>query len=96
MNRNALDSADATTTRPRNDDREAGDDAFAMSKILDVLLELRDGQSKIRASISNLEADVHDIKETRDLEAQAMQEWRPQVSNDVKAMDEKLSVFEKR
>lgn len=93
LNGNAFDSAEAEA-EPNNDD--AGDDAFHMRKVLSVLMDIKDGQSEILQRISEIESDIKAIRETRELEAEAMQAWRPQVSNDVKDIGEKLSVAEKR
>ena len=65
-------------------------------EILSTLREIKEGQSVIKRRLSRIEETVDAMKETRELEVKAMQEWRPQVSNDVKAIDEKLSSAEKR
>ena len=95
MNDGAFGSA-ITVAAPKDADSASGDDPVLMRKILGVLLEIKRDQSEIKESIAEVQADIRAINETRDLEAKAMQEWRPQVSNDVKDIQEKVSVAENR
>ena len=52
--------------------------------------------SKISADIKHLRNEVSDLRTTKELETEALMEWKPQLSNEVKAIHEKLDAAEKR
>ena len=87
LNRAALNSASGLTELI--DGSRNGHNEGLMREILNVVKD-------IQTRVAKIQTDVEMLKETRDLEVRAMQEWRPQVSNDVKAIEEKLSAAEKR
>ena len=101
LNRTAYDSGNGLPEQNKEDASGGSDSTAALGEgsageLIRILLEVKEGQSRIDGRLSRIEAKVDSLKETRDIEAHAMQDWRLKLSNDVKAIDEKLSSAEKR
>ena len=64
--------------------------------ILDALSEISAGIKDLKTEVSDLRGDVKSAKVTNELTAETLMEWRPQLSNEVKAIHDKLEEAEKR
>ena len=64
--------------------------------ILDAIAELSAEVKELKQDVRDMNGDVKSIKVTEELQAQNMMEWKPQLSNEVKGIHEKLDNMEKR
>ena len=71
-------------------------DAGMGRAILDALSEISAGIKDLKTEVSDLRGEVKSAKVTNELTAETLMEWRPQLSNEVKAIHDKLEEAEKR
>lgn len=64
--------------------------------ILDALTRLEAGMKQLQVDVNDVKAEVSAVKTTNELVAETLVEWRPQLSNEVKAVHQKLDAAEKR
>ena len=67
-----------------------------LEALSEIHAEMRSGIKEILKEVEDIKTDVESIKTTKELETDALMEWKPQLSNSVKAIHGILDSAEKR